>query len=864
MGIEGFYKALEKRANKYGIQTNYNNKTDTNFFYIDFNSMIYHIGAKIDEEIGLILAGTIYNDLANPAIIELAKKWNYDINESNLELYKSFFTEERLNNVAIEMVKENIINFLETYTDSKYLEKLFISIDGVPNFGKLIEQKQRKYLSYVREKIIDYIYNENKKNLSKERIQFEESRVRFKRSNIVTWSPFMKRVQESFDNEWINEIKKIRPALKELIVSGCEYPGEGEKKIMEDILLNIQQKRDKIPIREAERNESTRVGSGNYMFYSPDADAILLTIIMRNINYIQNHVLSDKFYVLHPNDDGSFSLIDTNEMVSYICNYVTRLHDIHIDLTDDLICDISNDFVLLCNVFGNDFVPKIESINVKTDLTTILDMYKNMFNNDGKLNKIIQSPKNIMNQFTINYDNLIRYLTNLGNIEDNLIRQKYITNNYDTRRIKELLDNKYASDRLIYRFVSDYMKELTIFLNSLVSNRNNVKKFIIQFDEDFIERFVILENINKYDGDLYFVAQQISNDLLNEIDNKQIPIAMSALYKQESIEEALDFPEEKYLSDPVNEYIYKRNNEKFTQYDINVMELEWKLGEYETILNASTREEDYENQFGVTEINLINNKFVFNVPKVNRDYYYKSYVHDKHSTINEYIFGFLWTFDFYFNKNDKKYNYDNVSTWFYTKHRAPLVRELVQNMRNLTNQTNIQNYLVKREIFINRYEQQLYVVPKEQIRPILPSYESVFSNNRLFPDLDKYTEKIWNDRSGKYIDCRRMTFFAKCILKQITNLTFDEFYDLVKYGRNSDVTRDYGNSENELQIIFNKNEQIGSGNYYKSSLEYYRNTYKKLYLETRNKKYKNIYKTAKKLILHRIETKNGCSNNIWS
>ena len=155
------------------------------------------------------------------------------------------------------------------------------------------------------------------------------------------------------------------------------------------------------------------------------------------------------------------------------------------------------------------------------------------------------------------------------------------------------------------------------------------------------------------------------------------------------------------------------------------------------------------------------------------------------------MFGLIWTFDFYFNKNDAGFNLQNVSTWFYPFHKAPLLKEIIKLLEwyVTTDKTHyfndrINENLTDRESFLNRYEQMLYTVPKTKISPVIDGYQKLLENEKLFPDMDAYVDKIWSsatkDEPNEYIDCRRITFISKCVLKKVINLSFEEFMTYVE------------------------------------------------------------------------------------
>ena len=858
MGIEGFYKTLEKKNDdRIGIIKNFNNKTDTEFLYIDFNSIIHNISVTIDQDLAYILICIIYgntnNEIQDDMYKKIIKKWNFNLNMT-VENYISYFTQDLIDEYTIEFIKQYIVKLLDRYIDPIYLKKIFISIDGIPNMAKIIEQKQRKYMAYVRNGLIKKIFDqyESKGELSTKRILFEKTRIRFDKGKIVPWSCFMKNLENALiEIKWVDHIKSKYTNLEEFILSGSAYPGEGEKKIME------------IVINEIDNNVN-----GNYTLYSPDADIILLSIILKNICYIKNKRYINKFYVLHYNQETkTHSFIDINKFSKYICLFATGTLDDQMKMTDELILNVSNDFIIIATVFGNDFVPKINSINVKTDFADILELYKNLFD-DENLNNIVIAPNDIKSSFKINYENLLKYLSLVANTEDDLIRQKFIIDNYKVATIKKLIGNKSVSEKDIYNFVKMYINQYGKFVKSLTMDQNisDILTQYIKTNNLFLKRLIALEIKKNKSRDRSFndVAKEIGNSILDRYKKTgriSKPLAGIRKNRNESLQ---DFHLQKYFEDPINKLLSEK--EDFTDYDKDTILLDWKIGDYAKILNSSiTDNEDI--YFGNVTLDL--KKYKLYLPHINRNYYYKSYLdidpndsEKKQYVLREYIFGLIWTFDFYFNKNNKNYNFSHVSTWFYPLHKAPLLKEIVQSLQYLIKTRKIDilvdmidENLTERKNFLNRYEQLLYTVPKNKICPIIKGYEILLKDKELFPDMNDYVEKIWNtNSSSQYIDCRRITFITKCILKKVCNYSFKYFMEKVKSYRSflNKNEFNYDTTNNNIIILYSLSKMIGGLTMNKHNLiellNRYRIVYKDIYLETKNINYKFIYKEAKRYL----------------
>jgi 5'-3' exonuclease len=194
---------------------------------------------------------------------------------------------------------------------------VYISFDGIPTFSKILEQKRRRYIG----DFIDML-------LSK-----YPSKVSFNKSMISTGTVFMKNV--------IKTLKETNFPVK-TIISDTNELGEGEFKIVK--YVNQHKLND-------------------FIIYSPDADLIILCLILYNSHR--------KIKILR---------FDQNTKVLNII-YINRLVKYFVDYKEDkIIKNIDNrryilDLAMMFTIFGNDFLPRLEDININMDLYLILDGY---------------------------------------------------------------------------------------------------------------------------------------------------------------------------------------------------------------------------------------------------------------------------------------------------------------------------------------------------------------------------------------------------------------------------------------------------------------------------------------------------------
>jgi len=824
MGIEGFFKTLEKRIDiQSGITIKYKSPANINEFFIDFNSIVHSCSTRINNELGYILACLIYDvDIRDDQLFkDYSAFWNFDPNISfkssnKMELkvsndlneilgtmngkrymliqYINHFTPELIHNHVIVVVSDFVEKLMIDNIQKNSLQKVYIALDGIPNMGKMIEQKQRKYMDQIISGLNRKIYKKYEPNLSIERKLFEQLKITFDKGLIVPWSEFMEMMESRLESkEWRTQLNHHFPNLQQIICSSIKIPGEGEMKIMEEAIKDLK-----------------NGFNGSMMIYSPDADVVVLTVVLKNLNTFINGSTNNKFYVLHLNqEDQTNTLVD----IDLFSNYITKLM-INNNLENpnpQIVFKVMNDFVMIVSVFGNDFLPKISSINVKTDFTQILTLYHHMYNKEKKeLKQIVVDPIKPNEIFTINYDNLLLYLQYIANIEDDLIKQKYIDENYNTHLIKRIFFKHYDPtdiyqqiNQLIVQYIGEFEKFVQ-FVKSQVINDKNINMIIenVTKQKPFINHLLIMRggleyipnNPNQVKNELRHICNKIIHQKNDHID----PMQGIKRGKKQIDQHQID----KYLENPVIHLInmmelsnnLKKNTNKLTEYDMDILRLNWKVAPYDEMMGSvlSRLDENFGN---------VDQPFE-SYQAVDRVYYYSSYLHvDPNNVMDsdhldkilrEYLFGSIWTFDFYFNKNNSIDNMEKVSTWFYPFHRSPLIGEIVSCLKkdianNITNYMNrIELEMVDRKDFLSVTDHMLYTMPKNKILKIKSNIHdeydsSLFDDLELFPDIDWYVKKIWKNKPDQQvIDCRRIVFNSKCILNKINNYSFEEFFKRIK------------------------------------------------------------------------------------
>jgi 5'-3' exonuclease len=241
----------------------------------------------------------------------------------------------------------NLWDKINSYNDLYKPNKLLICIDGVAPFAKIIQQRKRRYLTYYKNKI-------------------DKISSKWDTNAISPGTNFMNKLNTFIQENIIND---------NYIFSGSNEAGEGEHKIFK--LLN---------------DNDIRIDD-NIVINGLDADLIILSLISGRQN----------IYLMRENR-GINTYVNINNLKSAIIRELRPKWNIEDDK------DLIESYCVMCSILGNDFIPHILNLNIKSggldrliNITEIaIRMYGSLVNN----NKINQKTlSDIFNQIGENEDN---------------------------------------------------------------------------------------------------------------------------------------------------------------------------------------------------------------------------------------------------------------------------------------------------------------------------------------------------------------------------------------------------------------------------------------------------------------------------
>lgn len=257
----------------------------------------------------------------------------------------------------IKLVFEKICFYIEFINPRK---TVFITFDGVAPLAKLEQQRQRRYKSW-------YI------NKMKSQLGIDTQIQKWNTANITPGTNFMKKLNQDLKKMLENYFKKNN---LELLYSGSDNKGEGEHKIFEYIRSNKQKHQIE-----------------NTIIYGLDADLIMLCLL---------HISCCKKIYLYRDTPNYISSINSelNSEENYLLDIeelgknLFHKYDI-VELNKEDNEKLINDYIFICFMLGNDFMPHFPSLNLRTyGMDNIMNAYfevcikKNLYliNNDNSIN----------------------------------------------------------------------------------------------------------------------------------------------------------------------------------------------------------------------------------------------------------------------------------------------------------------------------------------------------------------------------------------------------------------------------------------------------------------------------------------------
>jgi len=319
-------------------------------------------------------------------------------NVLNLYQNKDQISKNDLENLFLKEIQRYLFYILDEIKPTKLI---YIAIDGVAPRAKMVQQRKRRFRS-VKEK------KEIKKIKKKLKIVNNNN---WDKNAITPGTQFMKKLSQFL-------IKIIETNFRfdkiHVILSDSSVHGEGEHKI-------LQYLRDGQQTNLFDTND-------NFIIYGLDADLIMLSMASKldNIYLLRESVHFGKI------DTESLLYLDINKLKSFLFDELSSNTNIELDKNM-----IINDYILICFLIGNDFIPKLPSLNIKNNaIDLLISLYIAILNE--RMEYLVYSGD-------INMGFLKEIFKKISIIEDQLVtenRKKYYAKKYYEKNTNDELSRK--------------------------------------------------------------------------------------------------------------------------------------------------------------------------------------------------------------------------------------------------------------------------------------------------------------------------------------------------------------------------------------------------------------------------------------
>ncbi len=391
MGIPSYFMHIVRKYRNIVIPLDKIGYTKIDNLYMDCNGFVYNACKELEED---------------GACIDVS---NYKNNES---------FETKLIDLTCVRISELILSLNPS-------GKVMIAFDGVPPMAKIKQQRTRRCMASMDR--LNQSDNTGNNKQTKPNMKFWNT------SAITPGTKFMNKldhtVNEKFNNSSNNGNSKN---VKQIIISGSDISGEGEHKIFEYIRDNAEYHK-----------------TGSTVIYGMDVDLIMLSL-----NHIQ---FTEKLFLFRETPEfikqidntlcpSTLYLFDIQALGEKIKKELSNnsnsnnKNNISIDriINDDVLYD----YIFMCFMLGNDFLPHFPALNIRTDgISRLISAYNILFGT-------LISENTLTVNKVINWSNVKRFIEYLAAHEHEYILEEYDLRDRAHRNAMHVKGRSLANDRL--------------------------------------------------------------------------------------------------------------------------------------------------------------------------------------------------------------------------------------------------------------------------------------------------------------------------------------------------------------------------------------------------------------------------------
>ena len=261
-------------------------------------------------------------------------------------------TSENIDNLEGKMINSVIDYIIKLYNYVNPTELLYIAIDGTAPRAKMVQQRLRRFKSIKEKKL--------KSDIEK-KYNYKNNSINWDTNAITPGTIFMKKLSDEI---------KIKLSVKSLfnndklqvIFSDSNCPGEGEHKIFNKLKINLE-----------EKNKFNIIN--NYVIYGLDADLIMLSLTCHSNNI---YLIREQLEFNNTNIKEPYLFLDIGYLSDGILEEMIS-NNMNVNINKKW--NIIDDYISLCFLLGNDFLPHIPSLEIRYNgLDILLQNYINTYN----------------------------------------------------------------------------------------------------------------------------------------------------------------------------------------------------------------------------------------------------------------------------------------------------------------------------------------------------------------------------------------------------------------------------------------------------------------------------------------------------
>lgn len=454
MGVPGFFSWLLKNKRKLGAKN------------LLLNDLPY--------KVGWLMLDT--NCLLHPCVANILEKYK----EGQLTIDPN----KDLRAQIEQYIWEKIVQCIDDMIVQTEPEYVYIAIDGVAPMGKILQQRQRRYRFLFDKKIklnaMDTI-EELEEMIAKTSTKpngIEEPVIPLSSIELTPGTDYMERI----NNRMVAYMETLGKRNIKCIYSSYHDEGEGEHKILQYIKTNLE---PTVPI----------------VIYGLDADLLFLSL---GLGYKYD------LYVMREKQIFANKEVDLDEVPEY--NYV-EVKQLHILISN---LEVStNDFIVLCYLIGNDFLPGLLTTDVKKGgLDKIFRAWDNLKQKLGIQIEYENELDNILipKSYLVEFDNkTLKYQINLellkGVFSELLWTERYVWKNINRDKLlnQDGLEPE-EREKLANLKDDDKMEQLGKFISGQTTNTDFLEK--IEF-ESAMEYYSYYLGISCIDIDKLIIKKMV-------------------------------------------------------------------------------------------------------------------------------------------------------------------------------------------------------------------------------------------------------------------------------------------------------------------------------------------------------------------